>query len=182
MSVDKKRTTLIFILCQACKKISWGRRETQPLSPVLGFSQHPQQKCFDWWCFGKHQWVGRWGNRSWPKPLSTWITKVCFPSLLCWWGVYVLPSVVRADPRHYHRCSGGSWVLFLFSAEAGQFLLLFWQIFNSLTKDVSEGPKLLTDFSWISWLDSVLKNYGIMLTGLNRKSSLDSYLPCLLLV
>lgn len=186
ISVDKeKRTALLFILCRVCKKhpgegeqpnrchLSWAfpstLSQTILTDGVLG--------SISGWEGGE---VGRCGNRSWPKPLGTRKIQLCFPSLLCWLGAHVLSSVVRADPCH--RCSEGSRVLFLFSAEAGQFLLSFWQILNSLTKDVSEGLKLLTDFTWISWLDSVLKNDGIMFTGLNRKSSLDSYLPCLLLV
>lgn len=116
--------------------------------------------------------MGRCESCGWPETFRTWKVKLCFPSIFCWLGAHVFPSQVRADPRHCS--SGGSWDLVLFRVEAGQFLLLFWQIFNSLTE---EGLKLLTDFTWVSWLGSVLKNDGIMLIGLNRKSTLDLYLP-----
>lgn len=184
MSMNKeKRTTLLSILCRVCKKypvegeqpnlchLSWAFPSTlsQTILPDGALGSIRGREGVE---------VRKFGNGSWPKPLSIWKMKLCSPSLLCWLGAHVLPSEVRADLHHHHCCSGGFCVLFLFSTEAGQFLLSVWQILNSLTKDVSEGRKLLTDFTWISWLDSVLKNDGIMFTGLNRKSSLDSYLPC----
>lgn len=64
----------------------------------------------------------------------------------CAWVRRELLSSLLHTPS-LRAVQGGSCVLFAFSAEARQFLLSVGRILNSLTKDVSAGPKLLADFT-----------------------------------
>lgn len=149
----------------------------------MGFSQHPQPNSFDWWYLGEHQWMGRRGRKL-RKSLLTKISQHLenedlfpFPSLLVGCTCPPLSGQSRSPLLLFRRLSGAAPIQCRNWAISALVL-----VNNSLTKDVSKGLKLHTDFTWISTLESVLKNDGIMFTGWNRKSDLHSYLPCPLLV